>query len=167
MDMKKIERFSYAKDDHTGIWMPIAVRRISFEPIANLNEIETYVKSELTEARRPKKYRYLFPENPMRGHCYHATQAIHFLFSCECFAKSATDEAGEIHWWIEHEGRISDVTAEQFNILGIKPPYDSGKVTKWYGWKNRPHQKSLDIMVSVLLRMGKKFDDVRAAMVKL
>jgi len=30
------------------------------------------------------------------------------------------------------------------------PPHEFGKKSKWYGWKQRPQQISLDLMVRVL-----------------
>jgi len=30
------------------------------------------------------------------------------------------------------------------------PPHSQGKKSKWYGWKQRPQQISLDLMVRVL-----------------
>ena len=30
------------------------------------------------------------------------------------------------------------------------PPYESGKKSKWYGWKQRPQQITLDLMKRVL-----------------
>jgi hypothetical protein len=43
-----------------------------------------------------------------------------------------------------------DVTAEQYYSVGQLPPHQNGKKSKWYGWKGRPQQISLDLMVRVL-----------------
>ena len=31
-------------------------------------------------------------------------------------------------------------------MFDFDPPYDKGKETKWYGWKNRPHRKTQELM---------------------
>ena len=36
-------------------------------------------------------------------------------------------------------------------ILLIKvPPHQKGKKTKWYGWKGRPQQVSLNLLIKIL-----------------
>jgi len=63
---------------------------------------------------------------------------------------SGEDYRGEKHWWLQNGERIYDITAEQYYSVGKLPPYASGKKSKWYGWKQRPQQISLDLMVKVL-----------------
>ena len=60
------------------------------------------------------------------------------------------DYRGESHWWLQDEDEIYDVTADQYYSVYKKPPYESGKKTNWYGWKQRPQQISLDLMKRVL-----------------
>ena len=38
----------------------------------------------------------------------------------------------------------------KYYTVGKVAPYHSGKKSKWYGWKQRPQQISLDLMVKVL-----------------
>jgi hypothetical protein len=45
---------------------------------------------------------------------------------------------------------IYDPTAEQYTSVGQEPPYNSGKKSSWYGWKGRPQQVSLLLMIRVL-----------------
>jgi hypothetical protein len=63
---------------------------------------------------------------------------------------SAEDYRGEKHWWLQDGDKIYDVTAEQYYCIGKLPPYENGKKSKWYGWKGRPQQISLDLMIRVL-----------------
>ena len=55
-------------------------------------------------------------------------------------------------WWLQDGDTIYDVTVDQYNCRNKVPPYDVGKESKWYGWKQRPQQLSLDLMVKVLGR---------------
>ena len=63
---------------------------------------------------------------------------------------SGKDYRDEIHWWLQDGDKIYDLTAEQYYTVGKIPPYHHGKKSKWYGWKGRPHQRSLNLMVRVL-----------------
>jgi len=60
------------------------------------------------------------------------------------------DYRGESHWWLQDEDKIYDVTADQYYSVDKTPPYESGKKTKWYGWKQRPQQITLDLMKRIL-----------------
>ena len=58
------------------------------------------------------------------------------------------DIAGS-HWWLEDNDKIIDITADQYFNVNKTPPYDKGKKSNWYGWKNRPHRKSQNLMHEV------------------
>ena len=60
------------------------------------------------------------------------------------------DYRGETHWWLQDDDKIYDVTADQYYSVDQIPPYESGKKSKWYGWKQRPQQITLDLMKRVL-----------------
>ena len=34
-------------------------------------------------------------------------------------------------------------------MFNFDPPYEKGKKTNWYGWQNRPHKKTLELMKKV------------------
>jgi hypothetical protein len=36
------------------------------------------------------------------------------------------------------------------------PPYEKGKKSKWYGWKERPHARSMNLIVKCLIDKGDK-----------
>jgi len=46
--------------------------------------------------------------------------------------------------------KVYDITADQYYHVGQTPPYVDGKKKPWYGWKQRPHQRTLNLMVRVL-----------------
>lgn len=53
---------------------------------------------------------------PMDGHCYVATECFYYLYGKDngwkpyCYR----DLNGDTHWWLEKDGEILDITAEQF-----------------------------------------------------
>jgi hypothetical protein len=63
---------------------------------------------------------------------------------------SGKDYRDEYHWWLQDGENVYDLTAEQYYTVGKLPPYHNGKPSKWYGWGQRPHQRSLDLMIRVL-----------------
>jgi hypothetical protein len=89
--------------------------------------------------------------NKMYGHCYHASQALYQLINTDQLVPmSAEDYRKEKHWWLQSGERIYDITAGQYYSANKFPPYEEGKKSRWYGWKERPQQISLDLMVRVL-----------------
>jgi hypothetical protein len=63
---------------------------------------------------------------------------------------SSKDYRDEYHWWLQDGEKIYDPTAEQYYSVGKLPPYHNGKKSKWYGYRQRPHQRSLNLIVRVL-----------------
>lgn len=148
--MKKVERHRYDGDQI------FETRILEFDPwsLDEIEEVLTLIQTELTVDLLKSK-RLMYPAdrgvNRFYGHCYHATQALCFLIdSDELVSYSGEDYRGEKHWWLQHDDTVYDCTAEQYWDVGKDPPYDVGKKTKWYGWKGRPQQVSLDLMVRVL-----------------
>ena len=65
--------------------------------------------------------------------------------------RTAIDYHDCSHWWLvdKTSDKIYDITADQYYHVGQTPPYP-GKKKPWYGWKERPHQRTLNLMVRVL-----------------
>ena len=133
-------------------------RRLTFNPYEytekNMCLVMGLVRRNLTPDLLGRK-KLMYPEdlktNPCYGHCYHSSQALFYLMNTDqLVSMSAEDYRGEKHWWLQNGENIYDVTAEQYYTVGKLPPYESGKKTAWYGWKGRPQQISLDLMVKVL-----------------
>ena len=66
--------------------------------------------------------------------------------------RTAIDYHDCSHWWLVDitTDKVYDITADQYYHVGQIPPYVDGKKKPWYGWKQRPHQRTLDLMVKVL-----------------
>ena len=113
-----------------------------------LEEVSSKILSHLELKFCPPKYRELNMKNPLFGHCYHVTQAMYFFFKdVDLKVMSAKCQGpAEQHWWLEDGDKIIDITAGQYDAFDFDPPYYNGRITNWYGWRNRPHRKTQDLM---------------------
>ena len=147
---KKIERHRY-KDN-----VIFETRTLVFEsyPYSDINLVMSLLRLKLTPdllSHKRLKYREDLLTNKYYGHCYHATQALYYLIDTDkLVSMKGEDYRGESHWWLQHDDKIYDVTADQYYSVDRTPPYEQGKKTKWYGWKQRPQQITLDLMKRVL-----------------
>jgi hypothetical protein len=147
--MKTVERHRY-KDKKI-----FKTRRLTFDPYryseANMSLVMGSIRKNLTPDLLSTKYREDNKTNPMFGHCYHSTQALYYLMDTDSLIPmSAIDYRNDPHWWLQDGDKIYDITADQYYSVGKLPPYENGKPSKWYGWKQRPHQRSLNLIVRVL-----------------
>ncbi len=148
--MKTIERHNYQGNKI------IQTRRITFEPYRfceyNMCLAMGLIQRNLTpELLARKKLKYRDSNNKYYGHCYHSSQALSYLMDTnELIPMSAEDYRGEKHWWLQYDDRVYDCTAEQYYMVGKFPPYLNGKKSRWYGWKQRPQQISINLTVKVL-----------------
>jgi len=147
--MKKVIRNKYKKEN--GEWVVFAQWIIEFEPYPYTKENVKYLSEEIRKNLSTKflssKYKEDNKSNPLFGHCYHSTQALTFFLDCDTIEPySGKDSLGNTHWWLQDGSEIIDVTAAQYDILLCDPPYEVGKPSKWYGWKHRPHKRSMELM---------------------
>ena len=149
--MKKVERHRY-KDKKI-----IQTRTLIFEPYS-YDEIDTVIEkiqdnlsSDFLKGKKVLMYPDDITTNKYYGHCYHSSQALYYLIDTDRLVPmSGEDYRGEKHWWLQDEDKIYDATANQYLDKKQKPPYNEGKKSKWYGWKQRPHQITLELMKRVL-----------------
>ena len=148
--MKIIERHRY-KDKEI-----FETRKLTFEAYTfnelNMSLVMGLIQKNLTpDLLKRKKLMYKGDPSKHYGHCYHSSQALYYLMDTKKLVPmSGEDYRGEKHWWLQHGDNIYDCTAEQYYQKGKLPPYHGGKKSVWYGWKQRPHQISLELMKRVL-----------------
>ena len=151
--MKIVERHRYRDKEI------FETRRLTFKPYEynenNIHIVMGLIERNLTSDLLRGRKKLMYPDdvltNKMYGHCYHASQALYYLMNTnELVPMSAEDYREEKHWWLQNEKRIYDCTEAQYYCVGKLPPHDKGKKTAWYGWKGRPQQITLDLMVRVL-----------------
>ena len=150
--MTRLEHKKYFKSSDKYIcWSAWVLTYQQYNYPKDLQIVERGIKSNLTIKLCPPKFRGGNMGNPLFGHCHHANQALYYFFADANFKvmSAPCDVAGQ-HWWCEDaSGKIIDITADQYFSVGTKPPYDSGKKSMWYGWKNRPHRKTQKLMNAV------------------
>ncbi len=149
--MTTIERHSYKKIN--GKWEITKTVTLHYELIpyslSSLSACSVKLEECLTPDILTPKYREENQNNPMYGHCYHTTQAMFYLLDTDTLdIMCGTDWRDDKHWWLRDRetGYEVDMTSDQYYSIGKEPPYDNGKVSKWYGWKNRPHMRSLKLI---------------------
>jgi len=145
--MKIVERHSYDGSKITK------TRRLVFEPYScDISKVIQLIQQNITpDLLKRKKLLYKDPSNKYYGHCYHASQALYYLMDMDSLVPmSGEDYREEKHWWLRCDDTIYDCTADQYYSVGQEPPYNKGKKSKWYGWKERPQQISLELMIRVL-----------------
>lgn len=130
-------------------------RRLTFNPYVyseyNMCLVMGLIKHQLTSDLLTPKYRAENLTNPTYGHCYHSIQALYYLMNTDkLIPMSGKDYRDDYHWWLQDEERVYDPTADQYYTVGKLPPYHQGKPSRWYGYQQRPHQRSLDLIVRVL-----------------
>ena len=147
--MKIVERHRY-RDKRI-----FQTRTLTFEPFP-MSEIESVmgsIASNLKPEMVTKKYREENATNPMFGHCYHSSQALFHLMDTDVLEqRTAIDYHDCSHWWLVDKTteKIYDITADQYYHVGQTPPYAKGVKKPWYGWQQRPHQRTLNLMIKVL-----------------
>lgn len=153
--MKTVELYKYKEIN--GHWHEYWVRRLTFEPIpytdANVGILTEKMK-DLGQKYKSFTYKKLIPSksyNPMYGYCYPSTQALYYLFDTDKLVPmKGTDYRKEIHWWLQDDKKIIDITAEQYYNVGQVPPYDNGKKGEWYAWRKQPSMKAFDLIVNIM-----------------
>ena len=149
--MKRVERHRYERKE------VFETRALEFEPYP-MSEIDTVMKlirdnltPDLLGGRKSLMYPSDVLTNKFYGHCYHSSQCLYYLMDTDSLLPmSGEDYRGEKHWWLQDGETVYDCTAEQYWSVNQNPPYNVGKKTAWYGWKQRPQQVSLNLMVRVL-----------------
>ena len=152
--MATIKRHRYKKENNK--WVIFETTILHYNKIPYNKETILKYKEKIISILTPeflsKKYKEENKKNPMYGHCYHTTQAMYYLFDTNTLEPfTAIDYRGEEHWWLKDKNNnlIIDFTAEQYFNVNEKPPYDNGKIGKWYGWRNRPHKRTLKLIMKL------------------
>ena len=149
--MKEVVRNNYDGDKI------IKQRILTFEPYSYdeidivIQKIQDGLSPDLLKGRKKLMYPSDLLTNKFYGHCYHSTQALYYLIDTDrLMPMSGEDYRGEKHWWLQDGDKIYDATVNQYLDKKQNPPYNEGKKSKWYGWKQRPHQITLELMKRVL-----------------
>lgn len=118
------------------------------------------IRAALTPDLVRPKYRG-HPENPMFGHCYVASEALFHLLGGRATnyrPYHGKDDTGDTHWWLEDTvtGFRYDVTADQYFIVGKKPPYDAGRMGTFL--TKEPSKRARVVMDRINLKRNQVLD---------
>ena len=149
--MKEVVRNSYDGDKI------VKQRILTFKPYSYdeidvvIQKIQDNLSPDLLKSRKKLMYPSDLLINKFYGHCYHSTQALYYLIDTDrLMPMSGEDYRGEKHWWLQDGDKIYAATVNQYLDKKQNPPYNEGRKSKWYGWKQRPHQITLELMKRVL-----------------
>jgi hypothetical protein len=150
MNKMKHSKFTKIESGKYVEWASWVLEYHQYEYPKDYNKVKKLITDNLEEKYCPPKYRKLNQENKFFGHCYHSSQALYYFFVDANLRIMSAPCSGpaEQHWWLQdRQNNILDVTANQYDLFeNIDPPYIDGKDSKWYGWRNRPHRKTQELM---------------------
>lgn len=125
----------------------------------NLKRVSKAIVKNLTLDLLPKKMWKRNKEggnNNKYGHCHTASGVIYKLFGPKnVHMYRAKDDEDLYHWWIvDKKGKVIDLTAEQYTLLGKQPPYKNGKKAGILGFAYKKR-------VNILLERVKQVLDIK------
>jgi hypothetical protein len=94
--------------------------KYNYSEIKNVMEL---IKNNLTPDLLLTKHREKNRNNPMYGHCVHASHALLLLIDTDRLVLMS----GGNHMWVQDGEKIYDITCNQYSILNLDPPYSKGK----------------------------------------
>jgi len=105
----------------------------------NLKLVIGVIKRNLTPDLLPKKWIERNNTNPMFGHCHTSSACLQKIFGSKNIKLwRGLDDEGIWHWWaVDLNGKLIDITADQYTSQGRKPPYDVGEKSSMLGFDYR------------------------------
>ena len=123
----------------------------------NLKLVSDLIIKNLTPDLLPKKWVERNSTNPTFGHCHTSSGCLQKIFGTKNIKlHRALDDEGIWHWWvIDKEGKLIDLTADQYFSHQRKPPYESGTKASILGFEYRKRvQRLLDKVTADLISNG-------------
>ena len=116
----------------------------------NLEIVSQAIINNLTPDLLPKKWVQRNASNPMFGHCHNASGCLQRIFGTNNIKMyRALDDEGIYHWWvIDLNGKLIDLTSEQYTSTGRTPPHDAGTKASILGFDYRKRVNELTERVS-------------------
>lgn len=105
----------------------------------NLKLVSDLILKNLTPDLLPKKWIDMNKTNPMFGHCHTASACLQKVFGTKNIKLyRALDEWGVWHWWaVDLNGKLIDLTVDQYLSLGRIPPHGNGTKASMLGFDYR------------------------------
>ena len=111
----------------------------------NLKIVTQAIVKHLTPDLLPKKWVERNSINPMFGHCHTSSACLQKVFGSKNIKLwRGLDDEGIWHWWaVDLNGKLIDITADQYTSQGRIPPYDKGSKSSMLGFDYRLRVLSL------------------------
>jgi hypothetical protein len=111
----------------------------------NLKLVIDSIKRNLTPDLLPKKWVERNSLNPMFGHCHTSSACLQKIFGSKNIKLwRGLDDEGIWHWWaVDVNGKLIDITADQYTSQDRKPPYDVGEKSSMLGFDYRTRTMTL------------------------
>jgi hypothetical protein len=111
----------------------------------NLKLVTQLIVKHLTPDLLPKKWIERNSTNPMFGHCHTASACLQKVFGSKNIKLwRGLDDESIWHWWaVDLNGKLIDITADQYTSQGRTPPYDKGAKASMLGFEYRIRTLSL------------------------
>lgn len=105
----------------------------------NLKMVSEIILKNLTPDLLPKKWVERNASNPMFGHCHTASACLQKIFGSKNIKLyRALDDEGIWHWWsVDSDGKVIDLTSDQYYSEKRVPPYESGQKASMLGFGYR------------------------------
>jgi len=101
----------------------------------NLDLVSKLIRKNLTPDLIAKKWRERNSRNPTFGHCHTASGCLYKLFGPKAMHMHRGFDGEIYHWWIvDRNGKIIDLTSEQYTSIGKVPPYEHGEKSGMLGF---------------------------------
>ena len=113
---------------------------------SNFQKVSESIIRNLSPDLLPKKWIERNSKNPMFGHCHTASGCLQKIFGSKNIKLyRALDDEGIWHWWAkDNNGKIIDLTIEQYLSVDRKPPsYDLGQKSSILGFEYRERVNKL------------------------
>jgi hypothetical protein len=162
---KLYKPLKWGKDGWKSVYEIIEFPLFPYTP-ASVDLITSQMMPHLTNELVPHRYKTENLTNPLRGHCYHATQVLFYLLDTdhlypfrgeEEYFPLVLDEGEDwrnYHWWLEDvkEGTRFDPTAGQFDLLPYTTDhaYQYGRARKWYSFQETPSSKTFKLIDKIV-----------------
>jgi len=123
----------------------------------NLKLVSGIIVNNLTPDLLPKKWVERNSSNPMFGHCHTASACLQKVFGTKNIKLyRALDDEGIWHWWaVDLNGKLVDLTVDQYTSVGRTPPHADGTKASILGFEYRKRVlRLLDMVTNQLSENG-------------
>ena len=111
----------------------------------NLNVVSKIITENLTSDLISKKWLQKNLGNKTFGHCHTASGCLYKIFGSDSMHMyRGLDDEGIWHWWVKDiDGKIIDLTKDQYYSIGKIPPYTKEEKVGMLGFE---YKKRVEIL---------------------